>query len=86
MILAGLGMLVIAVIFFAVNIPAAGAVFLVLMLACGVVGLVQAAKGSRAMREAARSINSDLDKLAEGGLRTEVGHGSDAGADQARDA
>jgi len=72
MILAGLGMLVIAVIFFAVNIPVAGGVFLALMLVCGVVGLIQAAKGSKAMREAARSINSGGDRLAEG--TAHVGH------------
>lgn len=62
LLLAGIGMLVIAVVFFAVNIPAAGAVFLVLMLVCGVVALVQMGRASREIRAWARSIDSDDNK------------------------
>jgi hypothetical protein len=62
MLLAGIGMLVIAIVFFALKIPVVGGVFLALMLVCGVVALVQMGKASKEMREWARSVNSDGDK------------------------
>jgi hypothetical protein len=45
MILAGLGCLVVAVIGFAAHVVALGAAFLVLMIGCGIAGLVMAARG-----------------------------------------
>ena len=45
MILAGLGCLIIALIGYAAHVVALGAAFLVLMILCGVAGLVMAVRG-----------------------------------------
>jgi uncharacterized membrane protein len=64
-VVAGLAFLVLAIVFFAVGIPAVGAVCLVLMVVSGVVGLVE-------MRRAAKEIkswSSSVDDRQSDGLR-----------------
>jgi ABC-type dipeptide/oligopeptide/nickel transport system permease subunit len=62
LLLAMLGIFVIAVVFFAVKLPVVGGVLTVVAIAVGIVGWVRMARASRQMREWARSVNSDGDK------------------------
>lgn len=54
---AGLGFLVLAIVFFLVSIPAAGAVCMVLMVAAGVVGLVEIRRSAKQVQAWSRSLD-----------------------------